>query len=188
MSKKYSPMPHKNKQPATERARRSRLIYQTTRVLAIDPGFGRCGVAILNRENNTDTLVYSSCVVTRSSDSFPARLKTVTDAVTELADRFSPSLIALERLYLSTNQKTAMQVAEVRGALISLAVNRGIPMVEYTPLQVKIAITGYGKSGKREVARMISLLVSLPPKKGRLDDEYDAIAIALTALASYRLK
>jgi len=156
-----------------------------TRVLAIDPGFGRCGVAVLNRENNTDTLVYSSCVVTRSSDAFPVRLKTVTDAVTELADRFSPSLIALERLYLSTNQKTAMQVAEVRGALISLAVNRGIPMVEYTPLQVKIAITGYGKSGKHEMMRMVPRLIKMEERK-RLDDEYDAIAIGITALASHR--
>ncbi len=157
------------------------------RVLAVDPGYGRAGVAVLERKNGKDILLYSSCVVTDATTDFSNRLKAVVDAVEKLFNTFTPNLFALERLYLTNNQKTAMRVAEVCGALIALAAAQHIPIVEYTPLQVKVAITGYGKSGKHEIMRMVPKLIKMEEKK-RLDDEYDAIAIGITALASYKRK
>ena len=156
------------------------------RVLAIDPGFGRAGIAVLERKSGVDQLLHSECVVTDAGEPFQKRLGEVCEAVQELVTSSKPDLMALERLYFTNNQKTAMQVAEVRGALLALAAKENLPVVEYTPLEVKIAVTGFGRSGKREVAHMVPILISLPSKKGRLDDEYDAIAIGLTALASYR--
>jgi len=95
-----------------------------------------------------------------------------------------PDSFALEKLYFSTNQKTAMQVAEVRGALISLATLQGVPVAEYTPMQVKSAL-GYGKADKKQVAKMLHMLVKID-KKITHDDEYDAIALGVTHLAHIR--
>ncbi len=156
------------------------------RVLAIDPGFGRAGVAVIDRIQNADILQYSACIVTSAQTPFPERLNAVMVEITALIGKHSPTLFALEKLFLTNNQKTAMRVAEVRGALIALAASREIPILEYTPLQVKVAITGYGKSRKSDIMRMLPHLIILPDARTRLDDEYDAIAIGLTALASYR--
>jgi crossover junction endodeoxyribonuclease RuvC len=93
--------------------------------------------------------------------------------------------VALEEVYFEKNAKTAMQVAEVRGMLSYIAAKNGLVVHQYTPLEVKVAITGYGKSDKRAVAAWWSGLVTLPKKK-RLDDELDAIAVGLTCLASSR--
>ena len=156
------------------------------RVLAIDPGYGRAGVAVLMRQKDSDTLLYSSCVITQSTTPFPERLATIMKEVSKLLATYKPQGMALERLYFTANQKTAMRVAEVRGALIALAGAKRLSVVEYTPLQVKVAVTGFGRSGKRELMSMIPRLVKLPDARKRLDDEYDAIAIGLTALASHR--
>ena len=156
------------------------------RVLAIDPGFGRAGVAVLERDGDRDILLYSSCIVTEKTEAFIDRLQRVVTEVEVLLEKFGPELMALERLYFATNQKTAMQVSEVRGALLSLAGKHHLSVVEYTPLQVKIAITGFGRSGKRELMRMIPLLIEMPKSTKRLDDEYDAIGIGITALAAHR--
>ena len=93
--------------------------------------------------------------------------------------------MALEEVYFEKNAKTAMQIAEVRGMLTYLAAAQGLPVHQYTPLQVKVAITGYGKSDKRAIAAIMPRLLVLPNKK-RLDDELDAIAVGITCLASVR--
>lgn len=155
------------------------------RVLAIDPGYDRLGVAIMEKDQKHGTLLYSSCVVTNRADSFPERLQHIGAEIRTLCATYDPTAIALERLYFNTNQKTVMQVAEVRGVVIYLAGLHGCRMLEYTPQEVKVAVTGYGKSDKKQVTTMVARL--LPGvKKDALDDEYDAIAIALTAIASAR--
>ena len=156
------------------------------RVLAVDPGYGRAGVALIARESGSDRLLYSDCIETPAHTPLPERLNTVASSITSLLKRYRPTLLALEQLYLTRNHKTAMRVAEVRGAILALGAAAGISVVEYTPLEVKVAITGFGRSAKREVANMIPRLIELPRKPKRLDDEYDAIAIGLTALACYR--
>jgi len=155
------------------------------RVLAIDPGYDRLGVAMMEKGPGEGTLLFSTCVVTNRTDSFVDRLQQIGAEINALCDTYSPSAIALERLYFNTNQKTVMQVAEVRGVMLYLAGLRGCRMLEYTPQEVKVAVTGYGKSDKKHVTLMVKRL--LPGvKNDALDDEYDAIAIALTALASAR--
>lgn len=156
------------------------------RVLAFDPGFERLGVAVVEKLNGKEFLVHSECVRTLSTLPFAERLRELGNAAEGFIKKCKPGAVALEDLYFAKNAKTAMKVAEVRGMLVYLAASKGIPLYQYTPSEVKVAITGYGKSDKAAVAAMVARLVSLPSKK-RLDDEVDAIAVGLTCLASVRL-
>jgi crossover junction endodeoxyribonuclease RuvC len=155
------------------------------RVLAIDPGYERCGVAVLEKISGKETILHSDCVRTSATSPFPARLYAVADACRKLLDRYAPEHMALERLYFNSNQKTAMFVAEVRGALIYTAYAHETEIYEYTPAEIKIAVTGVGNATKKQVMLMVpKLITTLNPKA--LDDEYDAIAIGLTHLAHSR--
>jgi crossover junction endodeoxyribonuclease RuvC len=153
--------------------------------LAFDPGFERLGVAVIERTGNKETLIHSDCLRTSTKLSFPQRLRELGLAVEDLIVTHTPHAVALEDVYFAKNEKTAMKIAEVRGMLAYLAAKNNLTIHEYTPMQVKVAITGYGKSDKSAVAAMVPRLVALPAKK-RLDDELDAIAIGLTCLASVR--
>lgn len=155
------------------------------RVLAFDPGYERLGVAVLERDLSRETLVYSDCIRTDASLSFEERLLVLGQAAEKLIKKFKPEAVALEEIYFEKNAKTATKIAEVRGMLSYIARKSGLMVCNYTPLEVKVAVTGYGKSEKKAVAAMVSRLVRLPQKK-RLDDELDAIAIGLTCLASVR--
>lgn len=154
------------------------------KVLAIDPGFGRCGVAVLTKDSGKERVLYSDCIETSPKLSFPERLAEVVNACERIITDAAPAHMAIEKLFFSNNQKTAMQVAEVRGALISLAVQRGLGVSEYSPVQVKAAL-GYGKADKKQVAKMLHMLVKID-KQIKNDDEYDAIAIGVTHLAHAR--
>ncbi|PIR84170.1 crossover junction endodeoxyribonuclease RuvC [Candidatus Kaiserbacteria bacterium CG10_big_fil_rev_8_21_14_0_10_51_14] len=171
------------------------------KVLAIDPGYGRCGVAIVEKNPSTsfdkaqdkplgaggrEVLLYSDCIETSAKVDFPERLATIIDACTQLMQKHAPDCVALEKLYFAKNQKTAMRVAEVRGALISAASNAGLKVFEYSPGEVKSAAAGFGGADKKAVARMLHALVRIE-KEIRHDDEYDAIAIAVTHLARTRI-
>src|SRR6185369_1679097 len=105
------------------------------KVLAIDPGYGRCGVAVLMKEKGREIVLYSDCIETTAKVPFPERLSAVVSACAKIIKDESPDTMALEKLFFTTNQKTAMQVAEVRGALISLAAQSGLKVTEYTPGQ-----------------------------------------------------
>jgi len=155
------------------------------RVLAVDPGYGRCGVAIVDRSDNKETLTFSDCIETSSKDEFPDRLAAVADVISRLILEYQPSALAIEKLYFQKNQKTAMRVAEVRGALIETAARYGVPVAEYTPGQVKSAAAGAGNANKQAVAVMVRALLKIN-KEIRHDDEYDAIAIGITHLAHSR--
>ena len=156
------------------------------KVLAIDPGFGRCGVAIISGSASRAALVYSSCIETDAKENFSERLFVVGEEVLRLMKTHRPETIALEELYFTNNAKTALHVAEVRGMLMYIAASHNIPLVEYNPLAVKIAVTGYGRATKEQVTKMVEKLIVLPKKK-MLDDEYDAIALGLTTLASHKI-
>ncbi|OGG57942.1 hypothetical protein A2853_03385 [Candidatus Kaiserbacteria bacterium RIFCSPHIGHO2_01_FULL_55_17] len=163
------------------------------RVLAIDPGYGRCGVAVLEKNGGPSTslragkevLLYSACIETSASAEFPERLATVADTCARLLKKHKPDALALEKLYITKNQKTAMRVAEVRGALINVAASAHVPIFEYTPSEVKAAAAGYGNADKRAVIKMLHALVTIRTDI-RHDDEYDAIAIGVTHLARSR--
>ena len=156
------------------------------RVLAIDPGYGRCGVALVERQNGKDTVVYSDCIETSTKNIFPERLNAVVSECARLIKKFKPDCVAMEKLYFTKNQKTAMRVAEVRGALLQLAASHGLTVAEYTPREVKSAAAGFGAADKGAVARMLHALVKIE-RAPKHDDEYDAIAVGITHLARVKV-
>ena len=146
------------------------------KVLAIDPGYGRCGVAVVEKNPSTalgasgrEMLLYSACIETPAKMDFPERLAVIANECARLIKTHAPDCVALEKLYFQTNQKTAMRVAEVRGALINTAQGAGIEVFEYTPGEVKSAAAGSGSADKKAVARMLHALMKIE-KEIRHDD------------------
>jgi crossover junction endodeoxyribonuclease RuvC len=112
-------------------------------------------------------------------------LKKVGKEISRVLDRFKPDALSMETLFVTNNQKTAMRVAEARGIIIYEALCKGIPVFEYSPMQIKMAVTSDGRSDKERVIKMVRILVKMPSEKA-LDDEYDAVAAALTHAACFR--
>jgi crossover junction endodeoxyribonuclease RuvC len=162
----------------------------TIRILAIDPGFDRVGMAVLECDSKKkESLVFSSCIQTISSFPLHARIRTVGEEIKKIIVQYRPSALAVESLIFNTNQKTAMGVAHARGVIMYEASSHDLEIYEYTPLQIKVAVTGYGRASKEQVIEMVERLIEIPPlskNKKRLDDEYDAIAIGLTHAAHVR--
>lgn len=157
------------------------------RILATDPGYERLGIAVIEViEKNKDTLLYSDCFRTNSKNSFEKRLLAIGEEVERLIKEYAPEVFATEKLYFTSNKTTAMNVAEVRGVSRYISEKYGLRQFEYTPLQIKSAVTGHGKSDKSQVAKMVPHLIDIN-KQNMLDDEIDAIAIGLTCIASERL-
>jgi crossover junction endodeoxyribonuclease RuvC len=154
------------------------------RILGIDPGFDRLGIAIIDKEGTGESIVYSCCITTSKKESFERRLAHIGKELSNILTKYSPEELAMETLFFTSNQKTVITVAEVRGVCLYLASLASLKVFEYSPPQVKMAVTGYGKSTKEDIATMLPkiLRVTLPPKM--LDDEMDAIAIALTHSAN----
>jgi crossover junction endodeoxyribonuclease RuvC len=156
------------------------------KVIAIDPGYDRVGVAVIEKtQGGKEILLFSDCITTDKKDSIDYRIAQVGDTLSEIVSIYFPDFFAIENLFLTTNQKTVMGVAEARGVFKYIAHIHKLPIVEFTPLQIKIAITGYGRSSKDAVSFMIPKLIALPDKK-MIDDEVDAIAIGLTFFAHHR--
>src|SRR3989338_3615652 len=136
------------------------------KVLAIDPGYGRCGGAVLERNaGEKEVLLYSDCIETSKTADFTVRLGAVAEECTRLAKKYKPDAVAIEKLYFSTNQKTAMRVAEVRGALIQVATSLGIPVFEYTTGEIKSEAGGSGSADKQQVAKMLHALVKIEKER-----------------------
>jgi crossover junction endodeoxyribonuclease RuvC len=154
------------------------------RVIAVDPGYDRLGVAVLELRNGSEYILYSNCIETNKKSSVLERLFELGKEFEKILLKYQPDTFATETLFFNTNQKTAIGVAGARGVLIYLAQNAGCKVYEFGPQEVKIATTGYGKSDKKAVTDMILRLVANAPKTA-LDDEYDAIAVAVTCLATH---
>jgi crossover junction endodeoxyribonuclease RuvC len=152
-------------------------------IVSVDPGYDRCGVAVIKKENGKDTLISSQCITTNKKASFEHRLLFVVSEFCKITKKHKPDICAFENLFFTTNQKTAMRVAETRGALIFTTVKQDIPVYEFTPKQVKIAITGDGGASKQQVMMILPKLINIE-KAIKYDDEYDAIAVGITASAS----
>lgn len=155
------------------------------KILGVDPGYERLGLSIIEGPRSKEVLTYSECFRTSANLSFGDRLFAVGEKIESIIKKYKPDALAIENLFLSNNQKTAMRVSEVRGAIIYIAQKNRLKVFEYTPLQIKNSIIGYGKGDKKQIQFMVSKLIKLPSKV-RLDDEYDAIAVALTASASIK--
>lgn len=155
------------------------------RVIGIDPGYDRMGVAVIERVGQSDTLIYSACITTDKKHTFPERLATIGNELRKLLDEHKPDVLGIETLFFNKNVKTAIDVAQARGTVMYLAQSHGCKVVELSPQQVKVAVTGHGGSDKTAVQAMVNRLISGVPKKAH-DDEYDAIAVGITALAHNR--
>lgn len=155
------------------------------RVLGIDPGYDRLGISIMEHGTDRERIIHSECFETDKTASLPARLAALGAHVSGLIDTHAPDVIAIESLYFNKNQKTAMAVAEARGVLLFIAGGRAIEVFEYTPQQIKVAVTGHGQSTKKQVTDMVIRLTGFDDA-GALDDEYDAIAVGITCLAHER--
>ena len=157
------------------------------RILGIDPGFERLGVAVLEKEKNDkkEKVVFSECFKTSAKLDFYERLLLIGKEVEKIIKKYKPEVLSIETLFLTTNQKTVMRVAEVRGVVIYECIKAGLKIFEASPPQIKIATTGYGKSDKKQVMKMVKILVDVN-KSTNSDDELDAIAIAITGLACFK--
>lgn len=153
------------------------------RILAIDPGYERLGIAIIDKEKNSkEVLVFSTCFQTVKDLPHSTRLGQIKEEIETILTKYSPEVLAIETLFFSKNQKTALKVAEARGTVIATAASHGLEVCELSPADIKIAVTGYGKSDKEHVIAMVPKLITLS-KKITYDDEYDAIAAGLTFFA-----
>jgi crossover junction endodeoxyribonuclease RuvC len=158
---------------------------QPIRVIAIDPGYDRCGIAILQKTvGKKECLLFSTCIETNKKDVFNNRLYTVLSEVKKIIELYTPDFFAIEKLFFSNNKKTAMNISELKGALIYLAKTKNLPILELHPNQIKLAVTGDGKSDKSQMVKMIQFITGFTDKKR--DDEYDAVAVGITFFALYR--
>ena len=154
------------------------------RVISVDPGYDRIGVAVLELDNDTEKLLYSSCIETNKAQDLYERIFTLGNEFDDIIKKFKPDTLGIETLFFNKNQKTAIGVAGARGVLIYVAQTHKCQIYEFGPQEIKIAVTGYGKSDKSAVIDMVKRLIPTAPTKA-LDDEYDAIAVGITCLAHY---
>ncbi len=155
------------------------------RIIGIDPGVAITGYAVIEEINGEFNCLVSGCI--RTSKELPPsiRLKAIHDQIIDLINEHRPLALAVEKIFFSKNVRTAFQVGEARGVIMLVAANNMIDLFEYTPLQVKQAVAGYGKADKQQVQKMVQMLLKLnrPPS---VDDEADAIAVALCHLQNRR--
>ena len=176
-----------------------KMIKYGMRILGIDPGYERLGIAVLEKAAYAkgssaprEKVLFSECFKTSAKLAFVERLLLIGEEVRKIIKKYKPEVLAIETLFLNTNQKTVMHVAEVRGVIIHEARRAGLKVFEASPLQIKIATTGYGRASKEQIMKMVKILVEIDentthPRNGQeSDDELDAIAVALTAFAHLR--
>ncbi len=169
------------------------------KIISIDPGYERLGIAILAKQSPKDsvarsaiggfrekeTLIFSECFKTSAKLPHHERLALIGNRIKEVIKKYKPEALATEKLFFSGNQKTAMLVAEARGVILYTGSSLGLQVFEYTPNEVKIAITGYGRSEKKQMINMVKKLIKVNSETNS-DDEFDAIAIGLTHFAIHR--
>ncbi len=148
------------------------------RILGIDPGIAIVGYGIVDKEGNRYKTVAYDAVTTRAHTPLEERLEKVYNGVDEIIKIYKPDVMSIEELFFNNNAKTALTVGQARGVIILAAVKNGVPVYEYTPLQVKQALTGYGRASKTQIQQMMKSMLGLTeiPKP---DDVADALAIAV---------
>lgn len=154
---------------------------QVTKVLGIDPGFGRIGWAIVAGNRSVQQLDAYGCIETNAATDVPSRLLELTTKLTDIIALHQPEVGVVEELYFFKNQKTVMQVAQARGAIVVALKQAGLPVASYTPLQVKQSVSGYGRADKHQVQEMVKRILRLKTVP-QPDDAADAVAVALTHL------
>ncbi len=154
------------------------------RILGIDPGFAIVGYGVIDYIGGKFKIVEYGAITTEAGEEMNSRFKTIHDDLNTIIERTKPEFMAIEELFFNSNQKTAINVAQARGVLLLSALNHGVRIYEYTPLQVKQAIVGYGRADKKQVQYLTKTMLNLKevPKP---DDTADALAIAVCHAHSY---
>ena len=156
------------------------------RIIGIDPGIARLGWAIIEKASPSKiTPITYDCFETSKNEQKPQRLHQIFTFLSDTLTKYRPDTLAIEELFFNTNAKTALIVGEARGIILLCAARQNIPIAIYTPLQVKIAVAGYGRADKPQVSQMVKTLLKLPTIPTP-DDTADALAIALTHAYSVR--
>jgi crossover junction endodeoxyribonuclease RuvC len=157
------------------------------RVIGIDPGYATVGFGVIDYTNGKFAVIDYGAITTGASARFEARLAEIYADLSGLLDKHGSEFMAVERLFFTTNRKTAIDVAQARGIILLAAANKGVAVAEYTPLQVKQAVTGYGKATKRQMQEMTAKILKLSeiPKP---DDTADALAAAVCHAHSHNSK
>ena len=156
------------------------------RVLGIDPGSRITGYGIVEQTSNRLVHVDNGAIFTSSATDFPGRLKQIFDGISAVIAEYRPDYVAVEDIFFSTNAQSALKLGQARGAAIVAAVNAGLPVAEYTALQVKQAVVGQGRAEKGQVQKMLKALLGLP--EIAQEDASDALAVAVCHINSYGLK
>lgn len=156
------------------------------RILGIDPGFERLGIAVLekNKGEIREKIIFSECFKTSPKIEFSERLVKVGKEIQKVIKKYKPEILAIETLFFTANQKTAMKVSEARGVVVYECANANMKVFEASPLEIKMSVTGHGKADKKQVIKMVKMILGMKEGKDS-DDELDAIAVALTASARF---
>ena len=155
------------------------------RILGIDPGFAITGYSIIDYEGNKFKLITSGAILTEAHTDFSLRIEKIFKDLGQIIDKFKPEAMAIEELFFNNNAKTAINVAQARGAILIAAKLKNIKIYEYTPLQVKQAVVGYGKADKMQVQSMVKIILN-EEKLPKLDDITDSMAIAICHAHSFK--
>ena len=151
---------------------------EKVRILGIDPGYAIVGWGIVDFHGGRFTTVAYGAVTTPAGQEFPKRLETIHSDLNQLIDKYKPDELSIEKLFFNTNSTTAIDVAQARGVIVLTAEKDGLEINEYTPLQVKQSVVGYGRAEKMQVMQMTKSLLGLE-KIPRPDDAADALALAI---------
>ena len=161
------------------------------RVMGIDPGSKCTGCGVIDEVNNELKVIYWGSIKTKPRQSFPERLKFIYDELVAVIKEFNPDEIAVEDMFFATNVKSALKLGQTRGVAILSAVNEGKPVAEYSPLEVKQSVVGYGRAEKQQVQDMVTTLLKLKEKPDTFDAS-DALAVAIchihTATVNIKIK
>ena len=156
------------------------------RILGIDPGIARCGWALVETTGSKLEAKDYGCIETSPKKATAERLKEIYEQISKIIGKYSPEVLSIEELFFNTNAKTAFVVGQARGVILLSAAENNLRISVFTPLQVKIAITGYGRAEKLQVGKMVKAILKLD-KIPTPDDTADALAVALTAAFSKKL-
>lgn len=155
-------------------------------ILGIDPGFDRVGVCILENENGKENLIFSTCIFTDKKLPDFKRVAQIAFELESVIEKYKPVVMGIESLFLFKNQKTVIGVAEARGVIKYIAEKNNLEIIELTPMQIKNSLTGHGHADKTQVEYMVRNILKLGSEGKIIDDEIDAIAIALTTALFYK--
>jgi crossover junction endodeoxyribonuclease RuvC len=159
------------------------------RIIGIDPGLETTGVSILDIKGSKYMPVYSGCIITSKNDKMSTRLKNIFNELSLLIKKFEPDCLAIEELFFSSNAKTAISVGHARGVLMLAGSINDLKIYEYTPLEIKQAVVGYGRATKKQIKYMLKIILNTEdgffPNK---DDAWDAMAVSLCHANNHKFR